>query len=165
MIVIFSFTFLLTILQYTPIMEIKTVSKIGDCRIKEKDERWQGDMEKTVYITEDEREKCRNIIDAFAELIEGEDMAVLDAGKYGFVKLRYYNPKEGFDMVETFVNSEELFDDLWEEWLNVQLYSFVKGTPMIEMGHEDIFDNLPPKEQKKLLNMRHYFEEKAKLRC
>lgn len=146
-------------------MEIKTVSKIGDCRIKEKDERWQGDMEKTVYITEDEREKCRNIIDAFAELIEGEDMAVLDAGKYGFVKLRYYNPKEGFDMVETFVNSEELFDDLWEEWLNVQLYSFVKGTPMIEMGHEDIFDNLPPKEQKKLLNMRHYFEEKAKLRC
>ena len=122
-------------------------------------------MEKTVYITEDEREKCRNIIDAFAELVEGEDMAVLDAGKYGFVKLRYYNPKEGFDMVETFVNSEELFDDLWEEWLNVQLYSFVKGTPMIEMGHEDIFDNLPPKEQKRLLNMRHYFEEKAKLRC
>lgn len=122
-------------------------------------------MEKTVYITEDEREKCRNIIDTFAELIEGEDMAVLDAGKYGFVKLRYYNPKEGFDMVETFVNSEELFDNLWEEWLNVQLYSFVKGTPMIEMGHEDIFDNLPPKEQKRLLNMRHYFEEKAKLRC
>lgn len=122
-------------------------------------------MEKTVYITEDERKKCRSIVDAYAELIEGEDMAVLDAGKYGFVKLRYYNPKEGFDMVETFVNSEELFDDLWEEWLNVQLYSFVKGTPMIEMGHEDIFDNLPPKEQKKLLNMRHYFEEKAKLRC
>lgn len=122
-------------------------------------------MEKTVYITEDERKKCRSIVDAYAELIEGEDMAVLDARKYGFVKLRYYNPKEGFDMVETFVNSEELFDDLWEEWLNVQLYSFVKGTPMIEMGHEDIFDNLPPKEQKKLLNMRHYFEEKAKLRC
>jgi hypothetical protein len=146
-------------------MEIKTVSKIGDCRIKEKDERWQGDMEKTVYITEDEREKCRNIIDAFAELIEGEDMAVLDAGKYGFVKLRYYNPKEGFDMVETFVNSEELFDDLWEEWLNVQLFSFVKGTPMIEMEYKDIFDNLSLKEQEKLLNMRHYFEEKAKLRC
>ena len=122
-------------------------------------------MEKTAYITEDEREKCRNIIDAFAELIEGEDMAVLDAGKYGFVKLRYYNPKEGFDIAETFVNSKELFDDLWEEWLSVQLFSFVKGTPMIEMEYKDIFDNLSLKEQEKLLNMRHYFEEKAKLRC
>ena len=65
-------------------------------------------MEKTVYITEDERKKCRSIVDAYAELIEGEDMAVLDAGKYGFVKLRYYNPKEGFDIVQTFVNSQEL---------------------------------------------------------
>lgn len=122
-------------------------------------------MEKTVYITEDERKKCRKIVDAYAELIEGEDMAVLDAGKYGFVKLRYYNPKEGFDTVKTFVNSEELFDDLWEEWLSAQLFSFVKGTPMIEMEHEDIFDHLPRQEQERLLNMRHYFEEKAKGKC
>lgn len=118
-------------------------------------------MEKTVYITEDERKKCRSIVDAYAELIEGEDMAVLDARKYGFVKLRYYNPKEGFDIVQTFVNSQELFDDLWEEWMSVQLYSLVKGTPMTEMAHEDIFHNLTYKEQERLLNMRHYFEEKA----
>ena len=36
---------------------------------------------------------------------------------------------------------------------------------MIEMEYKDIFDNLSLKEQEKLLNMRHYFEEKAKLRC
>ena len=119
-------------------------------------------MEKTVYITEDERKKCGKIVDAYAELIEGEDMAVLDAGKYGFVKLRYYNPKEGFDTVKTFVNSEELFDDLWEEWLSVQLFSFVKGNPLIEMEYEDIFDNLPRQEQERLLNMLHYFEKKKR---
>ena len=39
-------------------------------------------MEKKVYITEEEREKCRKVIDAFAELyeIEDEDMLVVDVG-------------------------------------------------------------------------------------
>ncbi len=48
----------------------------------EKNESWKGDMEKTVYITDDERKKCRNIVDAYAKLIEGKNMTVLDAGKY-----------------------------------------------------------------------------------
>lgn len=78
---------------------------------KEKGLRWK-EIWKKRYITEDERKKCRNIVDAYAELIEGEDMAVLDAGKYGYVKLRYYSPEEGFDTVETFVSSEKLFDNL-----------------------------------------------------
>ena len=30
-------------------------------------------MEKTVYITEEEREKCRKVIDVFEELYEIED--------------------------------------------------------------------------------------------
>ena len=30
-------------------------------------------MEKQFYITEEEREKCRKVIDAFAELYEIED--------------------------------------------------------------------------------------------
>ncbi len=47
-------------------------------------------MEKQVYITEEEREKCRKVIDAFAELyeIENEDILVVDAGRYGFVKMQ-----------------------------------------------------------------------------
>lgn len=38
-------------------------------------------MEKKVYITEEEREKCRKVIDAFAELykIEDEDILLVDA--------------------------------------------------------------------------------------
>jgi len=36
-------------------------------------------MEKTVYITEEEREKCRKVIDVFEELyeIEDEDMMLV----------------------------------------------------------------------------------------
>lgn len=47
-------------------------------------------MEKTVYITEKEREMCYKVIGAFAELyeMEDEDILVVDVGRYGFVKLQ-----------------------------------------------------------------------------
>ena len=49
-------------------------------------------MEKTVYITEKEREMCYKVIGAFAELyeMEDEDILVVDVGRYGFVKLQCY---------------------------------------------------------------------------
>ena len=42
---------------------------------------------KEIYITDSEREKCRKVADAFAELYEIENILVVDAGRYGFVKL------------------------------------------------------------------------------
>ena len=47
-----------------------------------------------IYITEEEREKRRRVIDAFVELneIEDEDILMVDAGSYGFVKLQCYTP-------------------------------------------------------------------------
>ena len=39
---------------------------------------------KEKYITDDEREKCRKV----AELYEIENILVVDAGRYGFVKLQ-----------------------------------------------------------------------------
>ena len=36
------------------------------------------------YITDDEKEKCRKVADAFAELYEIENILVVDAGSYGF---------------------------------------------------------------------------------
>ena len=47
-------------------------------------------MGKQVYITEEERRKCQKVVDAYAELYEKEDIVVLDAGKYGFVKLQFW---------------------------------------------------------------------------
>ena len=49
---------------------------------------------KEKYITDDEREKCKKVADAFAELYEIENILVVDAGRYGFVKLQYYRPPE-----------------------------------------------------------------------
>ena len=47
-------------------------------------------MEKEVYITDEEGRKCQNVSDAFKELYERTDLVVVDAGKYGFVKLQYF---------------------------------------------------------------------------
>lgn len=61
---------------------------------------------KEKYITDDEREKCRKVADAFAELYEIENILVVDAGRYGFVKLQYYRPPQGFEDAITFAFKE-----------------------------------------------------------
>ena len=55
-------------------------------------------MEKQVYITEEERAKCQKVADAFAELYEIENILVVDAGRYGYVKLQYYSHHMGLKM-------------------------------------------------------------------
>lgn len=40
------------------------------------------------YITEEQRAECRKVADAFAELYELTDVAVADAGRFGFVRLQ-----------------------------------------------------------------------------
>ena len=122
-------------------------------------------MEKKKYISEDEREKCLKVIDAFAELYEttNDDIVVLDGGRYGFIKLQYYKFPNGFNTSMTFTYSVSLFDDLWEDWLNMQLFELVKGTPLIELDYEDIFKCMPEEKQETLMEKRGYFAEKAGL--
>lgn len=96
-------------------------------------------MENTIYITDEERKKCRKVADAFAELYEITDVVVMDVGKYGFVKLQYYKLPRGFDTVTTFRDSKSLFDDLWEEWLYDQLLTYALDTPIANFDYEDIF--------------------------
>ncbi|MEZ3479689.1 MAG: hypothetical protein K1W08_13950 [Lachnospiraceae bacterium] len=122
-------------------------------------------MEKKKYISEDEREKCLKVIDAFAELYEttNDDIVVLDGGRYGFIKLQYYKFPNGFNTSMTFTDSVSLFDDLWEDWLNMQLFELVKGTPLIELDYEDIFKCMPEEKQETLMEKRGYFAEKAGL--
>ena len=122
-------------------------------------------MDKKKYISEDEREKCLKVIDAFAELYEttNDDIVVLDGGRYGFIKLQYYKFPNGFNTSMTFTDSVSLFDDLWEDWLNMQLFELVKGTPLIELDYEDIFKCMPEEKQETLMEKRGYFAEKAGL--
>ena len=54
-------------------------------------------MERLTYITDEEKKKCRKVADAFAELYELTDVMVVDAGRFGFVRLQWFNEDEGFD--------------------------------------------------------------------
>ena len=78
----------------------------------------EGGMGKGRYITDEERKKCQKVAEAFEELYERTDIAVIDVGKYGFVKLQYYKLPVGFDTAVTYRNSESLFNDLWFDWID-----------------------------------------------
>ena len=84
-------------------------------------------MEKQVYITEEERVKCKKVAEAFTELYEMADIVVVDVGKYGFVMLKYYMPPQGFEEDETYTDSRALFEGLWQVWRKALLY-WKRGT-------------------------------------
>lgn len=116
---------------------------------------------KQTYITDEETINCQKVADVFAELYESEDLLVLNAGRYGFVKLQYFNVQFGFDTANIFVDSRSLFDDLWREWLYTQLLNLAAGTPMEDMDYGDIFKCLPKEKQQEFLDRRIYYAEKT----
>ena len=120
-------------------------------------------MEKQVYITEEEREKCKKVADAFAELYEMENIVVIDAGRYGFVELKYYKPPHGFEDAKTFTDSVALFEELWEEWLNTKLYLMAKGTPLLEKGYKGVFESLSEEKQSELIVRKAEFAKAAEI--
>ena len=125
-----------------------------------------GMGKKQVYISEDERKKCKRVIDAFEEFFEElhdkEDCIVaVDVGGYGFVLLQYYKPGSGFENCNTYTDSRELFEDLWDEWFGTTLLRLTKGTALEEERFEDMFKALPKDKQKELQDKRIYFAEKA----
>ena len=108
---------------------------------------------KEIYITDSVREKCRKV----AELYEIENILVVNAGRYGFVKLQYYRPPQGFEDAITITDSRSMFENLWEEWLDTQLFLLAKGTPMAGMGYSEIFECLPKEKQKELIDKKAEF--------
>ena len=120
-------------------------------------------MEKQIYITEEERAKCQKVADAFAELYEMADILVVDAGRYGYVVLKYYKPPHGFEDAITFTDSVALFENLWEEWLNTKLYLMAKGTPLLEKGYKGVFESLPEEKQSELIVRKADFAKIAEI--
>lgn len=119
-------------------------------------------MEKKIYITEEEREKCRRVVEAFAELYEQENIFMVDARRYGFVELQYYSPGSGFDGVITYTDSRRLFEGLWREWLDTQLFHIGSGTDAMELGSfKGVFESLPEEKQRELMDKKPVFAEKA----
>lgn len=120
-------------------------------------------MENQVYITDKERVKCRKVAEAFEELYGRTDIAVVDAGKYGFVKLQYYKLPVGFDVAVTYRNSRLLFDDLWDDWLYDQLLTPVMGTPLADLDYKELFKRLPKEKQEEIMAKRDYFKEMSRV--
>ncbi|MCI8570898.1 MAG: hypothetical protein HFI43_05775 [Lachnospiraceae bacterium] len=113
------------------------------------------------YITDEERINCRKVAEAFAEISNFEDLVIVNAGNYGFVKLQYFNFPYGFDTATAFFDSQSLFDDLWTEWLETQLINIADGTPMEEMDYQDILKCMPKEKQKEFFDKRIYFAKKS----
>jgi hypothetical protein len=120
-------------------------------------------MEKQFYITDEEREKCRRVIDAFAELyeIEDEDILLVDAGRYGFVKLQCYTQSYGFEELDTYTDSHSLFEGLWEEWFSLNVFMLAREMQLADVLYEDLFNNLPKEKQSELIGRKDYFAKKA----
>lgn len=116
-----------------------------------------------IYISEEEREKCRKVVEAYSEFYELEEIFVVDAGRYGFVKLLYYTEYNGFETMETYTDSKELFDDLWSDWLDYQLYQMLSDTIADKLNNAEIFQSLPPSIQEELMEKRRYFAERAEI--
>lgn len=120
-------------------------------------------MKQKIYITDEERKKCRKVADAFAELEnEDIDIVVADAGRYGFVRLLYYDEAYGFDKAVCYTESTVLFDALWKDWLNGQLFQIaLENRPLMDLEYEDIFRSLPKTKQEELMSKRHYFAQRS----
>ena len=118
-------------------------------------------MEKQIYITEEERAKCKKVAEAFTELYEMADIVVVDVGRYGFVMLKYYMPPHGFEEDATFTDSKALFEGLWQEWLNMKLYFMAKGTSLMETGYKGIFESLSKEKQSEIIGRKSDLVEKA----
>ncbi len=103
------------------------------------------------------------MVDAFAELYEIENIVVLDAGRYGFIELKYYKPPHGFEDAITFTDSVALFEELWEEWLNTKLYLIAKGTSLLEKGYKGVFESLPEEKQSELIVRKAVFAKTAEI--
>ena len=118
-------------------------------------------MEKQVYITEEERAKCQKVVDAFAELYEMENIVVLDAGRYGFVELKYYKPPHGFEEDATFTDSKALFEALWQEWFDTTLYLVAREMKLNDILYQEVFNHLPKEKQSVIIEKKVDFARKA----
>lgn len=120
-------------------------------------------MKREEYITAEEKKRCRKVADAFLEFYDMTDTIVVDAGRYGFVKLQYYKRSDGFDSMVTYTDSKEMFDDLWQDWFANRLLMLVKGTVLEELEYEEIFRCLPEEKQEEIMKKRCYFKNKSDL--
>lgn len=108
-------------------------------------------------IETEEHIKCQKVATAFTELYElYGDMMVADAGKFGFVHLRWFDGLM-FSSNDVYTDSVELFEDLWEYWKDFNLLEPVKHTPLAELSYDELYEILPDEKKKEFENKRQEF--------
>ncbi|MDE7324623.1 MAG: hypothetical protein K2N73_18280 [Lachnospiraceae bacterium] len=112
-------------------------------------------------ITDEEREICRRVVSAYEEEFENMEILVVEAGKYGFYKMLFSSFPTEVDDAIVFTSGMELFNDLWEEWLEAQLLMLMKDTPMLELDYDEMLECLPEEKREELMAKRQYFAQKA----
>lgn len=112
------------------------------------------------YISERERKKCKIISEIFSGLCKALDIVIMDTGKYGFVKMQYDEEEREFINISTFIDGDGLFEALWKDWLNEQLFTYALRPPYEFMDYEEIFEHLPKKRQMQLMAKRIYLRQK-----
>lgn len=122
---------------------------------------WVQKMNSIRYRAEEERAKCQKVTDAFAELYEMEKIVVLDAGRYGFVELKYYKPPHGFEEDATFTDGRALFDALWQEWFDTTLYLTAKKMQLDNIIYEEVFNCLSKEKKSSIIAKKADFARKA----
>lgn len=113
-------------------------------------------MKQQMNVTNSETEKCKRVVQAFDELFNRTNIVVLDTGQYGFALLKYNDFNE-FYSIKTYINSNDFFDALWQEWLKEELIELCANTPLIDLDYEDMFHGLPIRQQKILLEAKERF--------
>ena len=103
---------------------------------------------------------CRRVADVFSEICSA-DLLVLDAGRYGFVKLQYFHPPFGYDEAGIFTTGKDLFNDLWNEWLTIRLLALTKGTPLADLDYQYMFQCLPAEKHQEFMDKRGYFLDRS----
>ena len=74
---------------------------------------------------------------------------------------QYYMPPHGFEEDETYTDSRALFEELWQEWLDMKLYLMAKGTPLMEKGYKGVFESLSKEKQSELIGRKAGFAKAA----
>ncbi|MCM1184580.1 MAG: hypothetical protein NC337_14510 [Roseburia sp.] len=109
-----------------------------------------------VHISEEERAGCLKVMEAFRDFYS-IDLMVLDAGRYGFVKVQDYHYPFGFDEADLYTTARDLFNALWDEWLASRLLALSKGTPLADLDYQDIYKSLPVETQREITEKRDHF--------
>ena len=83
-------------------------------------------------------------------------MCVVDAGKFGFVFLKWFS-RNSFEGSTAYKDSRELFDDLWQMWLDYKLLESVSGTEREDIDYEQLYEELSAKEKEEYEEKRQQF--------